>query len=104
LERELERSELVVAEALGETFRMRETEAAWGRRVGELEVMLGIGTGAKEGGAAAVVPGAKSDREGDELREKLRVVARERNDALRLLAEVRKVMCMAGGGAAAAVG
>jgi hypothetical protein len=64
---------------------------------------LGIGTGAKEGGAAAVVPGAKSDREGDELREKLRVVARERNDVLRLLAEVRKVMCMAGGGAAAAV-
>jgi hypothetical protein len=61
--------------------------------------MLGIETGAKEGGAVVPV-----DKEGDELREKLRVVVRERDEALRLLAEVRNVMCMAGGGAAAAVG
>ena len=58
-----------MAEALGETFRMRENEAAWRRRVGELEVMLGVRSGAKEGGGMAVVPGAKSVREGDELRE-----------------------------------
>jgi hypothetical protein len=93
LERELERSEVVVAEALGETFRTREKEAAWRRRVGELEAILGVGMGAKEGA------GAKVDKEGDELREKLRVVVRERDEALRLLAEVRKVMCMAGGAA-----
>jgi hypothetical protein len=66
--------------------------------------MLWVGTGAKEGGAAAVVPGAKSDVDGEELREKLRVVVRERDDALRLLAKVRKMMYMAGGGVAGAVG
>jgi hypothetical protein len=95
---------VVVAEALGETFRMREKEAVWRRRVGELEAMLGVRTAAKEGGGAGVVPGAKADREGEELREKLRVVVRERDEALRLLVEVRKVMSMVGGGAAAAVG
>jgi hypothetical protein len=73
---------VAVAEALGETFRTREKEAAWRRRVVELEAMLGVGTGAKEGGAA-VVPGVKSDRDGEELREKLRVVVRDRADALR---------------------
>jgi hypothetical protein len=59
--------------------------------------MLGVRSGAKEGGGVAVVPGAKSVREGDELREKLRVVVRERDEALRLFVAVRKVMCMAAG-------
>jgi hypothetical protein len=91
---------VVVAEALGETFRMREKEAAWRRRVAELEAMFGVGTGTKQGGGGgAVVLGSKVDREGEKLREKLRVVVRERDDALRLLAEVRKVMCMAAGAA-----
>jgi hypothetical protein len=67
----------------------------------ELEATLGVGTGAKEGGAAVVLPGAKADREGEELREKLRVVVRGRDEALRLLGEVRKVMCMAAGAAVA---
>jgi hypothetical protein len=91
---------VVVVEALGETFRMREKEAAWRRRVGELEAMLGVRTVAKEGGGGeAVELQSKVDRQGEELREKLRVVVRERDDALRLLAEVRKVMCMAAGAA-----
>jgi hypothetical protein len=67
LHRELEWSEVALVEALGEMFRMREKE-----RVGELEVMLGVGTGAKEGGAAVV----EGDKEDDELRETLRVVVR----------------------------
>jgi hypothetical protein len=44
-----------VAEALGETLRMREKEAAWRRCVGELDATLGVGTGSKAGGGAAVV-------------------------------------------------
>jgi hypothetical protein len=66
---------------------------------------IGGDVGASDGGEeGAVVLGAKADREGDELREMLLVVVRERDEALRLLAEVRKVMCRTGGGVAAALG
>lgn len=41
LERELERCEVAVEDAIGETFRVREREVALRRRVGELEAMLG---------------------------------------------------------------
>jgi hypothetical protein len=78
---------MVVAEALGETFRTREKEVLWRRRVGESEAMLGVGMR------------ANADREGDGLGEQLRVVVREMDEALRLLEEVRKVMCMAAGAA-----
>jgi hypothetical protein len=114
LERELERSEVVVAEALGETFRAREREAALRWRVGELEAMLGVGAGA--GGRVEEGPGAgvvgvklgvgvevKADgavRESEVLMQRLGVVMKERDEALRLLAEVRKVMHMAGAGGA----
>lgn len=84
----------MVVEALGEK------EAAWRQCVGELEVMLGVRMVAKEGGGGeAVELQLKVDRQGEELRERLCVVVRERDDALRLLAEVRKVMCMAAGAA-----
>jgi len=104
---------MVVAEALGETFRTREKETMWKRWVGELEAMLGVvgsggaGTGGVKEGAGAAVAGvvkgatiADRDREIGELREKLSLVERERNEALRCLAEVRKVMVMSGGAAA----
>lgn len=109
----------MVAEALGETFRAREKEAAWRRRVAELEAMLGVvGAGGaasasavKEGVVSAAVAGVVSmlggttivnkDREVSELKEKLILVGRERDEALRCLTEVRKVIVMSGASAAA---
>ena len=107
LERELERSDVVVAKALGKTFRAREKEAAWRQRVMELESMMevvgtggtasagGSASGVKEGVSTGDVTSGNKDREVDELREKLSFVVRERDEALRCLAEVRKVMVMA---------
>jgi hypothetical protein len=101
LERELERCEVAVEDAIRETFRAREREAALGRRVGEMEAMLGA-TARPTAGIGARVDGGRGmgggvDREHDEdLREKFNAVVRERDEGLRLLAEVRKVMYLVG--------
>jgi hypothetical protein len=64
--------------------------------------MLGAGAGAGLGaGVGAEVDGGRDvgsvDREDEkDLREKFNMVVREGDGALRLLAEVRKVMCLVG--------
>jgi hypothetical protein len=97
---ELKRCEVAVEDAIGETFRAREREAALRRRVGELEVMLGAGAGLGAGVGAGVDGGrdvGSVDREDEkDLRKKFNMVVRERDGALRLLADMRKVMCLVG--------
>lgn len=87
LERELARAEAVVAAALGETFRAREREAAWRRRVGELEAVLGV-----DGGG-----------DGEGLGVRLGALVAERDGAVRVLEEVRRVVGGAGRGGGVAV-
>jgi hypothetical protein len=116
LEWELERSDTVVAEALGETFRARERETALMWHVRELEAMLGVGVGtggvdkiagADVGAKLPVDVGVEKKvdnavREGEVLRQRLDKrldkTMKERDEAMRLLAEVRKVLHMVGGG------
>lgn len=91
----------MVEDAIGETFRAREREAALRRRVEELEAILGASAG-QGAGVGVGVDGCRGvgggvDREDEkDLREKFNMVVRERDGALRLLAEVRKVMCLFG--------
>lgn len=86
LERELERNDIVVTDAIQETWKARDTASMLEKRVRELEGREGI---LNDWSNAAIV---MCDKEDDEVKRRLQVAVQERDEAWKVVGEIRKLM------------